>query len=142
MIERFGNRYEYELTICPNLGKTFLHLNTKILRATHSRVLTTNRKDIISTERPITRASAVPGKHIGRDTTRRVGHGRLTALRPDVLKGQRLAPMCRRRAVRAPSGILFHFAIIITPAMAQVLRWTVPRPSRRQIAVKLVDIKQ
>ena len=45
MIERFGNRYEYELTICPNLGKTFLHLNTKILRATHSRVLTTNRKE-------------------------------------------------------------------------------------------------
>ena len=73
---------------------------------------------------------------------RRVGYGRLTVLRLDVLKGRRLALMCRKRTVRVPSGISFRFAITITPAMAQVSRWTIARPSRRPIVVRLVDIKE
>ena len=82
-----------------------------------------------------------PGKRTGKNTMRRVGHGQLTVLRPDVLNGQRLALMCRKRAVRAPNGISFRFAIITMPAMARASRWTAVRPSRLQIVVRLVDIK-
>lgn len=72
---------------------------------------------------------------------RRGGHGRLIVLRQDAITRQRLAPMCRKRTVRVPSGISFRFAITITPAMVRVSRWTAARPSRLQIVVRLVDIK-
>ena len=87
-----------------------------------------------------THVSVVPGKHTGKNTMRRDNRGRHIVLRPAVLNGQRLALMCRKRAVRAPNGISFRFAIITMPAMARASRWTAVRPSRLQIVVRLVVV--